>query len=586
MSRIPLPGRRRQRARATAAFGAVVLAAALGTAVPAHASPTSATTLVVNADQTLRPVTHVATGSLYGLDTASVPTDSLVQPLKPNTFVQMAPGGSQLPNGEPAPGGDALVVAPEAARAGAKVVVRMPDWYPNFPYKWVSWSDWLSAVDKQIASVKSSGATNIAAYELWNEPDWTWDTTNAGAFDAGWARTYKEVRAKDTSTPIQGPSYSAWNQSWMTTFLTDAKASGTVPDIIAWHELQGSQGITAHVSAYRALESSLGISPRPIAIEEYGTTSEVGVPGPLASYVAKFERAGVHDAELAFWNHYGTLGDTVTDTGGSPNGSYWLYKWYGDMSGNMLVTTPPAQTGIDGFAARNAAGNQISVVTGGCTGSCAVTVNGLSSLSAFGGTVHVKLEYTPSKGRTTAVSGPVTVSDADYTVSGGSITVPVTMNASDGYHLAITPSGSSTSLAGRYQITNKNSGLALDTSGAGTAQGTAVVQATSTTGTDQNWTLVSAGNGLYKIQQQASGLLLGINGMSTSDGGTALIWGDNGTADHLWQLIPDGSGYYKIANYNSGLLLGVNGMSTSSGAQVLQWDDNGTADHLWKLTSR
>ncbi|MEU9450955.1 RICIN domain-containing protein [Streptomyces sp. NPDC048277] len=576
MSRTPL--------RAT--LGAVVLTAALGTAAPAHAAPTSSTTLVVSANQTLRPVTHVATGSLYGLDTASVPADSLVEPLKPNTFVQMAPGGSQLPNGESTPGGDALVVAPEAAKAGAKVVVRMPDWYPDFPYKWVSWSDWLSAVDKQVASVKSSGATNIAAYELWNEPDWTWDTSAAGSFDSGWATTYKEVRAKDSGTPIQGPSYSAWNQSWMSTFLTDAKASGTVPDIVSWHELQGSQNIAAHVAAYRALETSLGISARPIAIEEYGTTSEVGVPGPLASYAAKFERAGVHDAELAFWNHYGTLGDTLTDTGGSPNGAYWLYKWYGAMSGNMLVTTPPAQTGIDGFASLNSAGNQISVVTGGCTGSCAVTVNGLSSLSAFGSTVHVKLEYTPSKGRTTAVSGPVTISDTDYTVSGGSITVPVTMNASDGYHLTVTPSGTATSLAGRYQITNKNSGLALDTSGAGTAQGTAVVQATSTTGTDQNWTLVAAGSGLYKIQQQASGLLLGITNAGTSDGGTALIWGDNGTADHLWQLIPSGDGYYKIANYNSGLLLGVNNMSTSSGAQVLQWDDNGTADHLWKLTAR
>ncbi|WP_089106305.1 RICIN domain-containing protein [Streptomyces hyaluromycini] len=576
MSRTPL----------RAALGAVILTAALGTAVPAHAAPTSSTTLVVSANQTLRSVTHVASGSLYGLDTASVPADSLVEPLKPNTFVQMAPGGSQLPNGEPSPGGDALVVAPEAARAGAKVVVRMPDWYPDFPYKWVSWSDWLSAVDKQVASVKSSGATDISAYELWNEPDWTWDTSAAGSFDSGWATTYKEVRAKDSTTPIQGPSYSAWNQSWMTAFLTDAKASGTVPDIVSWHELQGSQNIAAHVAAYRTLETSLGISARPIAIEEYGTTSEVGVPGPLASYVAKFERAGVHDAELAFWNHYGTLGDTLTDTGGSPNGAYWLYKWYGDMSGNMLVTTPPAQTGIDGFASRNGAGNQISVVTGGCTGSCAVTVNGLSSLSAFGSTVHVKLEYTPSRGRTTAVSGPVTISDTDYPVSGGSITVPVTMNASDGYHLTITPSGSATSLAGRYQITNKNSGLALDTSGAGTAQGTAVVQAAATTGTDQNWTLVAAGNGLYKIQQQASGLLLGITNAGTSDGGTALIWGDNGTADHLWQLIPSGDGYYKIANYNSGLLLGVTNMSTSSGAQVLQWDDNGTADHLWRLTAR
>ncbi|MEV7075701.1 RICIN domain-containing protein [Streptomyces sp. NPDC091972] len=574
--------------RGTAAVMATALAAtaALLTGGSAEAVPTSSTTLVVNAAQTLRPVTHVATGSLYGLADNSTPADSLVQALKPNTFVQMAPGGSQLPNGEPRPAGDALVVAAKAARAGAKVVVRMPDWYPNFPYRWVSWSDWLSAVDKQVTAVKASGATNISAYELWNEPDWTWDTANAGAFNAGWARTFKQVRAKDATTPIQGPSYSAWNQSWMSSFLTDAKASGTVPDVIAWHELQGSQNIAAHVSAYRALESSLGISPRPIDIEEYGTPAEMGDSGALIGYAAKFERTGVRDAELAFWNHYGTLGDTLTDTGGSPNGSYWTYKWYGDMSGSMLVTTPPAQTGIDGLASRNGAGNQISVIAGGCTGSCAVTVNGLNSLSAFGSTVHVKLEYSPGTGRTTASPGPITVSDADYTVSNGSVTVPVTMNATDGYHLVITPSGTSTSLAGRYQITNRNSGLALATLNAGTAQGTSVVQATSTTGTDQNWTLVAAGSGLYKIVNQKSGLLLGITNAGTADGGTALIWGDNGTADHLWQLIPARDGYYKIANYNSGRLLGVDQMSTASGAQVLQWSDNGTADHLWRLTAR
>ena len=578
--------RRQHTGRPTALCATAVLAAALTTAFPAHAAPTSATTLVVSAGQTLRSVTHVATGSLYGLATDSTPADSLVTPLKPNTFVQMAPGGAQLPNGEPAPAGDALKVAAKAARAGAKVVVRMPDWYPDFPYKWVSWSDWLSAVDKQVAAVKSSGATNIGAYELWNEPDWTWNTSAAGAFDDGWARTFKEVRAKDAGTPIQGPSHSAWNQGWMSTFLTDAKASGTVPDVIAWHELQGSQDIAAHVAAYRALESSLGISPRPISIEEYGTPSEVGVPGPLAGYLAKFERTGVHDAELAFWNHYGTLGDTLTDTGASPNGAYWLYRWYGAMSGSMLVTTPPAQTGIDGAASLTGDGRQISVVFGGGAGANAVRIDGLGSRSAFGSTVHVTLEYTPSKGRTTAVSGPVTVYDTDFTVSGGSITVPVAMNASDGYHLTVSPSGTSSSLAGTYQITNRNSSLALDTQGAGTAQGTSVVQAAAGSGSSQSWTLTPAGSGLYKIVNKASGLLLGITNAGTADGGTALIWGDNGTADHLWQLIPSGDGYYKIANYNSGLLLGVDGMSTSSGAQVLQWDDNGTADHLWKLTSR
>ncbi|MET7451591.1 RICIN domain-containing protein [Streptomyces sp. NPDC005574] len=586
------PSPRHRRGATPGRAGAAAIATTLATTAlvltgpAAQAAPTSSTTLVVNANQTLRSVTHVGTGSLYGLADNSTPADSLVSALKPNTFVQMAPGGHQLPNGEPAPAGDALVVAPKAARAGAKVVIRMPDWYPDFPYKWVSMSDWLSAVDTQIASVKSSGATNIAAWAIWNEPDLNWDTAKAGPFNTAWNTTYKEIRSKDTTTPIQGPSYSSWKQSDMNTFLTQAKANNTVPDVIAWHELQGSANIAAHVSAYRSLESSLGISPRPIDIEEYGTPSEMGNSGALVGYAAKFERAGVRDAELAFWNHYGTLGDTLTDTGGSPNGSYWTYKWYGGMSGNMLVTTPPAQTGIDGLASLNGAGNQISVLTGGCSGSCAVTVNGLSSLSAFGSTVHVKLEYSPNTGRTNASSGPITVSDADYAVSGGSVTVPVAMNDADGYHLVITPSGTDSSLAGRYQITNRNSGRALDTLNAGTAQGTSVVQAASTTGTDQNWTLVAAGSGLYKIVNQKSGLVLGINSMSTADGGTALIWGDNGTADHLWQVIPARDGYYKIANYNSGRLLGVDQMSTSAGAQVLQWTDNGTADHLWRLTSR
>lgn len=127
-SKIPL-------GRGTAAVLAAALAAGAVavTGGSAEAVPTSSTTLVVNAAQTLRSVTHVGTGSLYGLADNSTPADSLATALKPNTFIQMAPGGSQLPNGEPAPAGDSLKVAAKAARAGAKVVVRMPDWYPNFP---------------------------------------------------------------------------------------------------------------------------------------------------------------------------------------------------------------------------------------------------------------------------------------------------------------------------------------------------------------------------------------------------------------------------------------------------------------------
>jgi hypothetical protein len=530
----------------------------------------------VNAGSVLRPVTHVATGSLYGLANASTPADNLVQQIKPNTFVQMAAGGHQQGSG------DVLVVAPKAARAGAKVVDRLSDYYAGWPYQF-SWSNWLSVVDQQIAQVQASGITNLASWELWNEADNTWKSSN-GTFEDFWTRTYREVRTKDSHTPIQGPSLSD-NIGDMQNFLQNAVNTGTVPDIISWHELVSSSKIAGDVSKVTTIERNLGITPRPIAIEEYAAPSQVGIPGALIGYIANFERLGVHDAELAFWNQSGALGDLLTGQGGSPNGAYWLYKWYADMSGNMLTTTPPGSTGLDGAAAINSTGDQVSVIFGGGSGSTAVTVNGLGS--AFGGTVHAKLEYTPSNGRTAAVSGPTTISEGSYTVSGGSVTVPVTMNSTYGYHLVLTPGSGSSSLAGPYRITNVNSGLALDTQNSGTAQGTLVDQATvNGSSNTQTWTLTPAGNGLYTIANKASGLLLGITNMSTSNGGTALIWGDNGSADHLWQFVADSGGHYKIINHNSGRLLGVVNMSTASGAQVLQWDDNGTADHLWTLTAR
>jgi Ricin-type beta-trefoil lectin domain-like len=567
------------------AVTAVVLVGAAAGAAATSPTASATSTLVVDANSPYRTVTHVASGALYGLDTATDPANSLIEPLHPNTFVQMAPGGSQLPNGESVPGGDALVVAPEAAAAGAKVVVRMPDWYPNFPYVWVSWSNWLSAVDTQVKAALASGDKNISAFELWNEPDWTWDTAAAGSFTAGWARTFDEVRADDPSAVIQGPSYSTFNASWMTTFLTAAKASGTVPNILSWHELDGAGSIPADVASAESIEASLGIGPLPIAIEEYGESSQVGIPGDLVGYIANFERSGVSNAELAFWNEYGTLGDTLVSTGGSPNAAYWLYRWYGAMTGNMVTVVPPGSDGVglDGAAAVTSAGNQVSVIFGGGSGSTAVTVNGLSS--AFGSTAHVVLEQTVSAGRTTADDGPLIISSGNVAISGGSITVPVSsMNAANGYHLLVTP-GSSSALSGSYTITNVNSGLRLDTSGSGTAAGTLAVQATADSSNTQDWTLVPEGSNYYEIENKASGLLLGVSSEAITAGADALIWTSNSTSDHLWQVISEGGGEYKIENYNSGLMLGVNDESTSSGAQVLQWTDNGTPDHVWTLAA-
>jgi hypothetical protein len=577
---VPIGSRRRSRRSLAAASGGALLVVAVAAsgfiAAPASAA-TASTTLTVNAGQVLRPVTHVATGSLYGLANATQPSVALAQAIKPNTFVQMPAGGKQQPTG------DISVVAPTAVAVGAKLVNRLSDYYAGWPYQF-SWSTWTPFVNSQITAMKQSSYYNsIAAYAPWNESDNTWKSAN-GTYESFWTTTFRQIRSLDANKPIQGPSFSD-NISDMRNFLQNAVATNTVPDILAWHELSSSSKIAGDVATVQSIEDSLGISRRPIAIEEYAAPSEVGLPGPLVGYISKFERLGIHDAELAFWNQSGALGDLLTGRGGSPNAAYWLYTWYAAMTGNMVATTPPAQTGIDGFASVPSGGNQLSIVAGNCSGSCAVTVNGLNSLN-LGSTVNVKIEQTVSQGRTVASSGPSTIATTTYTPANGTITVPITMATNNAYRITITPGSGSTTppaLSGDYRIANANSGLPLSTLNGGTAWGTMAVQSTANGSTSQVWTLVSDGAGHYKIVNKASGLVLGIQNASTSQGAPALVWGDSGTADHLWTAVSDGNGHYKIFNVNSGLLLGVTNMSTASGAQVLQWSDSGTADHLWNF---
>lgn len=433
-----------------AAVAAATVAAALVPAGSAGAASASMT-LTVNAGQTFRPVTHVASGSLYGLAGNGVPSDSLIQAIKPREFVQMAPGGRQQGSG------DALVVAPAAQRVGAKVVVRMIDYYAGWPYRWVSWSDWENVIRQQISQIKASAYySTVSAYAPFNEADQTW-TSSAGSFNDGWVRTYRLIRSLDPNKPIQGPSFSN-NIGGMQSFLQNAKATNTMPDSIAWHELAGAHLIQADIQKVNGYQQALGMSPLPIDIEEYASPSEVGIPGALVGYIGKFERFGVRDAELPFWNQSGALGDLLTKQGGSPNGAYWLYKWYAEMSGNMVTTTPYSQTSIDGAAALTSDGRQLSVIFGGGTsGSSAVQLNNLGSALAGSGRVHVKLETTVNTGRTGASSGATTTSQADYTVTNGALNVPVNTTNTNGYRLTVTPVGSSTTTTTSTTTTSRTS---------------------------------------------------------------------------------------------------------------------------------
>ncbi|MFI7229753.1 hypothetical protein ACIBO5_41605 [Nonomuraea angiospora] len=431
------------------ALALVTTATALVTASPPAAA--AGATLTVDVAQPFRPVTHVASGGLYGLAENSRPADSTLLPIKVNSLTQPAPGVGQRPNGQP-PGGDSLLVSPQATRVGAGEFIRMPDIYPDFPYRWVSWNDWLAKVNTMVnARLSATTVSNVIGWELWNEPDYTWNTAAAGNFNDAWVRTYRAVRALDTLTPIVGPSTATYNRSWMQSFLTNAKNTGTLPDIICWHELQNPTRIASDIADYRNLESSLGISPRRISINEYAATGEVDVPGRIASYVAKLERGGVESAHRAFWYEYGTMNGLVVNNN-QPTGTWWLYKWYGDMAGNMVTTTTTTTTGLDGFASYDGTRKIVNVVFGNEAGTNTVNLTGLGAL---GSSVRVTLTSTPSSGRFTAVTAPTTISTTTQTVSGGRLSVSVPgMVATSAYQLVVEPVSGVPAYQQRYEAEN------------------------------------------------------------------------------------------------------------------------------------
>ena len=103
--------------------------------------------LKVALSDSLRPVTHCATGSLYGM-TETLPADinAHVAPLKPNVFIQPAMSGK----GYQQPIGDAFKVAERLQGTTGKVQIRLADILPGWPYLWPGKDKWLAGVKTVI----------------------------------------------------------------------------------------------------------------------------------------------------------------------------------------------------------------------------------------------------------------------------------------------------------------------------------------------------------------------------------------------------------------------------------------------------
>jgi hypothetical protein len=441
-----------------------LLVAGSGLASPARAD----TLLEVDLATATGPATHVASGSLYGI-IENLPADvnGLVAPLRPNMFTNPAENVQQ-------PHGDAILVAERLAPLGARVTIRLADWFPGWPYEFTNMTDWFDKLAQTVARKQASGLDNYYGYEIWNEPTLTW--TSSIPFNDFWKQTYDELRALDPDADVIGPSLAWYNSDWLRDFLTFARDNGCTPDIIAWHELGGGD-LGSHFEDYRALEQQLSIGPLPISINEYSGDDE-GQPGASAPIIAKFERFGVDTACLSYWDvaHPGRLGSLLaTDT--DPNGGWWFYKWYGDMSGNMVATVPASPndvTTLDGFANLDASTEVASVLFAGDNdGTVRVLIRGFDAAPFFGSQVSVVVEHSPWGSHSTVVNETDTVSSTDVPITDGQIEVTVlNTNNEDGYRISLTPYDTGTGGTGGAGGTTGSGGVAGSSTGGETPVGT------------------------------------------------------------------------------------------------------------------
>ncbi len=123
------------------------------------------------------------------------------------------------------------------------------------------------------------------------------------------------------------------------------------------------------------------------------------------------------------------------------------------------------------------------------------------------------------------------------------------------------------------------SAKALDLSGAGTADATAIQLWTSNKTYAQKWYLAKVATNVYTIQSTSSGKYL-----TAKSDGSLYQHAKTGAAAQNWQL-DRMSGYYVLKNLGSGKWLDLSGANTADGTAVQTWEWNGTKAQRWQIAA-
>lgn len=583
-----------------AAGTAMALALPLLAAAPGHAAGTES--LSVNLASTRGPSTRVGEGFLYGFtEDGTQPVDQFIQPLGMNAFR----GGGWFSGGwikdnyalGSATQADINSIVAEGKRLtqapyNAQYQVLLTDLYglnggqPSntmYPCDNGNCSNWATFIDQTVAALQATGVK--FAYDIDNEPDISvfWKAgVNSTQYFQMWDTAYRELRKVAPGATIVGPSFAFTplaNPGQWSTWLSHVKSAGTVPDMITNHDEGDVDDPVAVSQALNSALSSAGVSARPLSANEY-QPADRQTAGVTAWYLARFAQSGYFNAMRGNWVCCVTpnLTGVLTQVNGAwqPTGNWWALRDYADMTGTLVDTSGQVNsTAIS--ASEDSTNKRVVAVIGdsnGYTGAASVSFSGLSSQSWLSGSgnVNVRVDRIPDQA---PLSAPQVVLNQTMSASGGSITVPLTFQAShDAFAIYVTPAGSSGGglPSGYHQLVVASDSLCLDVFGNTGNAGAAIDQWACNGQSNQQFQFVPVSGGYGELQAQNSGQDVAVANNSTAQGTADIVQQPvNGAANSLWLPQQQSDGSWQFKNQNSGLCLDVLGAGSNQGQQLDQW---------------
>ncbi len=416
--------------------------------------------LTVDVGERGHDILHGSAGFLYGISNEGVPDVNTLTPLKPKVLATKGALGTEHPYG------DALDVAREFFLAGGRQVqMYCSNYYGVFGVT-ANANDYGAVLRDIIAPAVAEWKDGMRAEFADIDDRIVYIPINEGTpvngvsgFNAAWKIYYDAIKSSDPGAVIAGPNDAVYRgRDSMTDFFKFCRDNDCLPDIVTWHELQVSclDTMDDHIADYRRICDVLNIEEAQVVINEYADFADCGVPGRLVNWISRLEDNEVYGC-LPFWHQANNLNDLAANAN-QGNGAWWVYKWYGDMSGQTLSVSAKNTTpeGFYGVASVDANKNCATLLCGGADGDTVIRLSGLDGSDVFDGAerVRVVVEATYFTGYHGALYAPETVLDGVFAVKDGEVAFGLSDNKfSTAYKVTVTPTNEEErpAVSGRYR---------------------------------------------------------------------------------------------------------------------------------------